>query len=180
MLCVQCACLHKRLHTLVGSALFHNGWFSSGCLFSMAWAWAEGEILILLCLLLVDTFHFDGGERFPCFTKVFDNFHFESFVAVVTSVLHIFLVSMCHCFMTNQFWECQDFGNTWSGQSYIHLNYANKINCWYIHQFNEGVYYQQLRWRWSEDRERERVLAWSILLSSGRSCCPHTLSPTST
>ena len=34
--CVQCACLHKRLHTLVGSALFHNGWFSSGCLFSMA------------------------------------------------------------------------------------------------------------------------------------------------
>ena len=68
--CVQCACLHKRLHTLDGSALFHNGWFSSGCLFSMAWAWAEGEILILLCLLLVDTFHFDGGERFPCFTKV--------------------------------------------------------------------------------------------------------------
>ena len=26
--------------------------------------------------------------------------------------------------------------------------------------------------------DKERVLAWSILLGSGRSCCPHTLSPT--
>ena len=174
MLCVQCACLHKRLHTLVGSALFHNGWFSSGCLFSMAWAWAEGEILILLCLLLVDTFHFDGGKGFHVLVLTISILRVLLFHFCITyfSGFHVSLLHDEPILGMPRFWE--------------HLVWPANINIWimpikwYIHLFNEGVYCQQLRWRWSEDRERERVLAWSILLSSGRSCCPHTLSPTST